>query len=114
MARAVLRARVTVAAGQARDDAGFFAELREAGVLVRLRYSETTPGEVTGYAVALPRHAGQDGEPRWYGGARRARGREAGARAEPTRPRRGGSPPRARRYGLGGGRRVPCHRPGDP
>ena len=29
MARAVLRARVTVAAGQARDDAGFFAQLRE-------------------------------------------------------------------------------------
>ena len=74
MARAVLRARVTVAAGQARDDAGFFAQLREAGVLVRLRYSETTPGEVTGYAVALPGHAGQDGEPRWYGGARLASG----------------------------------------
>jgi hypothetical protein len=74
MARAVLRARVTVAAGQARDDAGFFAQLREAGVLVRLRYSESTPGEVTGYAVALPGHAGQDGEPRWYGGARLASG----------------------------------------
>jgi hypothetical protein len=74
MARALLRARVTVAAGQARDDAGFFAQLREAGVLVRLRYSETTPGEVTGYAVALPGHAGQDGEPRWYGGARLASG----------------------------------------
>ena len=74
MARAVLRARVIVAAGQARDDAGFFAQLREAGVLVRLRYSETIPGEVTGYAVALPGHAGQDGEPRWYGGARLASG----------------------------------------
>ena len=74
MARAVLRARVTVAAGQAWDDAGFFALLREAGVLVRLRYSETTPGEVTGYAVALSGHAGQDGEPRWYGGARLASG----------------------------------------
>jgi len=71
MARALLRARVTVAAGQARDDAGFFAQLREAGVL---RYSETTTGEVTGYAVALPGHAGQDGEPRWYGGARLASG----------------------------------------
>jgi hypothetical protein len=74
MARALLRARVTVAAGQARDDAGFFAQLREAGVLVRLRYSETTPGEVTGYAVALPGQAGSDGEPRWYGGARLASG----------------------------------------
>jgi hypothetical protein len=74
MARALLRARVTVAAGEARDDAWFFAQLREAGVLVRLRYSETTPGEVTGYAVALPEHADQDREPRWYGGARLASG----------------------------------------
>ena len=56
MARAVLRARVKIAAGQARDEAGFFARLRESGVLVRLRYSEAVPSEVTGYAVALPGH----------------------------------------------------------
>ena len=74
MARAVLRATVTKAAQQAHDEAGFFARLQEAGVLIRLRYSETTPGEVTGYAVALPGHAGQDGEPRWYGGGRLASG----------------------------------------
>ena len=54
MARAVLRGRVTAAAEQARDEAGFFAQLRESGVLVRLRYSEINPGEVTGYAVAHP------------------------------------------------------------
>ena len=47
MARAVLRSRVTTASAQARDEAGFFAQLRESGVLVRLRYSETNPGEVT-------------------------------------------------------------------
>ena len=74
MARAVLRATVTKAAQQAHDEAGFFARLQEAGVLLRLRYSETTPGEVTGYAVALPGHSGQDGEPRWYGGGRLASG----------------------------------------
>ncbi len=50
-----------MAAEQARDEAGFFAQLRESGVLVRLRYSETNPGEVTGYAVALPGHTDQDG-----------------------------------------------------
>ena len=74
MARAVLRATVAKAAQQAHDEAGFFARLQEAGVLLRLRYSETTPGEVTGYAVALPGHSGQDGEPRWYGGGRLASG----------------------------------------
>ena len=74
MARAVLRARVTAAAEQAQDEAGFFAQLRESGVLVRLRFSEINPGEVTGYAVALPAHTGQDGEHRWYGGGRLAGG----------------------------------------
>ena len=36
-ARAVLRSRVADAAGQARDEAGFFGQLRENGLLVRLR-----------------------------------------------------------------------------
>ena len=74
MARAVLRARVTVAAEQAQDEAGFFAQLRESDVLVRLRFSEINPGEVTGYAVALPAHTSQDGEHWWYGGGRLAGG----------------------------------------
>ena len=74
MARAVLRGRVTAAAEQARDEAGFFAQLRESGVLVRLRYSEINPGEVTGYAVAHPGYTERDGSPRWYGGGRLAAG----------------------------------------
>ncbi len=74
MARAVLRGRVTAAAEQAQDEAEFFAQLRESGVLVRLRYSEINPGEVTGYAVSLPGHTEQDGTPRWYGGGRLAPG----------------------------------------
>jgi hypothetical protein len=45
-ARGVLRNTVTVAAEQARDEAGFFAGLREVGVLVRLRFSEINPGQV--------------------------------------------------------------------
>ena len=74
MARAVLRGGVTAAAEQARDEAGFFALLRENGVLVRLRYSEINPGEVTGYAVAYPGYTERDGSPRWYGGGRLAAG----------------------------------------
>jgi len=57
--RAVLRNKVTMAAQQARDEAGFFARLREAGVLVRVRFSETDPGQVTGYAVTLPGRSGR-------------------------------------------------------
>jgi hypothetical protein len=72
--RAVLRNKVTMAAHQARDEAGFFARLREAGVLVRVRFSETDPGQVTGYAVTLPGHSGPEGAPRWYGGGRLAAG----------------------------------------
>jgi hypothetical protein len=70
MARAVLRNKVTTAAEHVQDESGFFAHLRDTGVLVRLRFSEINPGEVTGYAVTLPGHTGDDGEPRWYGGGR--------------------------------------------
>jgi len=73
-ARAVLRKMVTGAADQARDEAGFFALLRDGGVLVRLRFSEISPGQVTGYAVSLPGHAGAGGEPLWHGGGRLAEG----------------------------------------
>jgi len=65
---------VTGAADQARDESGFFARLRTDGVLVRLRFSEINPGQVTGYAVSLPGHVGQDGEQLWYGGGRLAEG----------------------------------------
>jgi hypothetical protein len=73
-ARAVLRNVVTRTAEQVRDEAGFFAGLREAGVLVRLRFSQASPGEVTGYAVSLPGHCAGDGAAVWYGGGRLAPG----------------------------------------
>jgi hypothetical protein len=73
-ARAVLRNIVTEAAQQARDEAGFFARLRDAGVAVRLRFSQASPGQVTGYAVAQTGHDGPDGVPVWYGGGRLAAG----------------------------------------
>ncbi len=87
-ARAVLRNAVSTAAGQAGDESGFFDRLRDAGVLVRLRFSQACPGQVTGYAVALPGHDRADGTPVWYGG-----GRLAAALASP-RLRRGWNPSR--------------------
>ena len=72
VARGLLRHKVLDAAAHARDEAGFFARLRETGVLVRLRFSEINPGQVTGYAVALVGHVGEDGAPLWYGGGRLA------------------------------------------
>jgi hypothetical protein len=73
-ARGALRTALTQAAEHAADEAGFFAWLREAGVLVRLRYSEIDPGQVTGYSVTLPGHTGPDGTLQWYGGGRLAAG----------------------------------------
>ena len=68
--RGVLRATVAQAAEQSFGEAEFFARLRASGLLVRERFSEINPGEVTGYAVSLRGHAGTDGAPRWYGGGR--------------------------------------------
>jgi hypothetical protein len=73
-ARGVLRYQVAAAARQTRDEAEFFAAMREAGALVRLRSSESCPGQVTGYAVGLPGHNARDGTPLWYGGGRLAAG----------------------------------------
>ncbi|HUZ54494.1 MAG TPA: hypothetical protein VMU94_18470 [Streptosporangiaceae bacterium] len=73
-ARALLRNMVTNAADGARDETSFFAQLRESGAQVRLRFSESDPGQVTGYAVTLPGHTGPGGAPAWYGGGRLAAG----------------------------------------
>jgi hypothetical protein len=64
----------TQAAEHAADEAGFFAALREAGVPVRVRFSETAPGQVTGYSVTLTGHTAPDRTPLWYGGGRLAAG----------------------------------------
>jgi hypothetical protein len=72
--RGALRTMLTRAAEQAGDEAAFFARLREAGVVVRVRFSEIDPGQVTGYSVTLPGHSGPDGTPVWYGGGRLAAG----------------------------------------
>jgi hypothetical protein len=68
--RAVLRTTVMEAAHRSTGEADFFAQLRACGLLVRERYSELTPGEITGYSVTLPGHTAPDGTPCWYGGGR--------------------------------------------
>jgi hypothetical protein len=71
-ARALLRGIVTSAAEQAGDESAFLDQLRTSGVLVRFRFSELNPSQVTGYAVALPGHIAKDGQPVWFGGGRLA------------------------------------------
>jgi len=70
--RVTLRRQVTTAAATAGSEREFFARLDRAGVLVRPRYSTRDPGQVTGYAVALPGDTGKDGKPVWFGGAKLA------------------------------------------
>jgi len=68
-ARAVLRRETALAAAAARSEPEFFACLRAAGLLVRIRPSSTRPGQAAGYAVSLPglvHH--RDGHQVWYGG----------------------------------------------
>ncbi len=70
--RVTLRRQVTTAAASAGSRDEFFARLDAAGVLVRKRFSVTNPGQVTGYAVALPGDTAKDGGPVWYGGGKLA------------------------------------------
>jgi len=132
--REELRRRVRAVAAVATDEADFFARLRHAGVLVKLRHSTRNPGEVTGYAVGLEGHTTAAGDIVWYGGGRLAPDltlprnfgpagpghpprREAGARRGsprpgPSRPRCPGGPPRP--PGTPPPRCAPRRVPGSP
>jgi hypothetical protein len=70
--RITLRQAVQHAADSTTGLGAFCGHLDNAGVLVRLRYSSTTPGQVTGYAVAVPGDVTPAGEPVWYSGGRLA------------------------------------------
>jgi hypothetical protein len=70
--RITLRRHVSTAAAAAASEREFFACLRRADVLVRTRNSTRNPGELTGYAVALPGDTSKAGEPVWYGGGKLA------------------------------------------
>ena len=70
--RITLRRAVSTAAAGAASEQEFFARLDQAGVLVRKRFSTRNPGEVTGYAVALPHDTTRVGGPVWFGGGKLA------------------------------------------
>ena len=70
--RITLRRAVSTAAAGAGSEEEFFARLREAGVLVRARYSTRNPGQVTGYAVALDGDTARAGGPVWFSGGKLA------------------------------------------
>ncbi len=92
--RITLRRQVTTAAASAGSEDEFFARLDQARVLVRKRFSVKSPGQVTGYSVALPGDTTKDGGPVWYGGGKLAadlswpklRQRWTPTRAAPGRP----------------------------
>jgi len=67
-ARAQLRRVVRTAAAAAGRQDEFLAGLERSGLLVRLRHSDLTPSQVTGYAVALPGDRTKAGRPVWFGG----------------------------------------------
>lgn len=108
--REVLRRQVRTAAAGASSMEEFFDRLQADGLLVRQRMSERNPGEITGYAVALPDRS-DGGRPIWFGGGklapdltlprlqRRWRGDDAG----PSRPVHEGQQGAARAAGARAG-----------
>jgi hypothetical protein len=70
--REVLRRQVRTVAAGASSLPEFLARLRGDGLLVRERMSERNPGEVTGYAVALPDRYDTGGQPIFFGGGKLA------------------------------------------
>lgn len=69
--RLVLRQQVRVAVAGSSSWEEFQVRLGQQGLLVRLRMSERTPGQVTGYAVALPDRY-DTGQTIWFGGGKLA------------------------------------------
>ena len=70
--RVTLRRAVSTAAAGASSEAEFFGRLADARVLVRQRFSTRNPGEITGYAVALPGDTARDSGPVWFSGGKLA------------------------------------------
>ena len=70
--RITLRRAVSTAAAGAVSEQDFFTRLDQAGILVHQRFSTRNPGEVTGYAVALPHDTTRTGAPVWFGGGKLA------------------------------------------
>ena len=69
--RLVLRHLVRAAAAGSSGWEDFTERLRQSGVQLRPRMSERDPGQITGYAVALPGHS-DSGQAIWFGGGKLA------------------------------------------
>jgi hypothetical protein len=63
---------VRAAADRAGSEQDFLNRLRTSGLLVRPRTGTAQPGQLSGYAVALPDDRNAAGDTIWYGGARLA------------------------------------------
>lgn len=72
LSRPQLRSTVQSVAALAQGPDDFVKGLRDAGLLVRLRYSQQNPDQITGYAVAMPGDRAASGDPIWYGGGKLA------------------------------------------
>lgn len=70
--RRELAQRVRQAAAGAGSDTDFMERMRDRGVMVYERHSQINPGQITGYAVALPGDRNAENEPVKYSGARLA------------------------------------------
>jgi hypothetical protein len=70
--RVTLRRTVATAAAASSSEREFFAHLDAAGISVHKRFSTRNPGEITGYAAALPTDTTNAGGPVWYGGGKLA------------------------------------------
>ena len=70
--RDTLRRSVRTVAAGASSLEQFLDRLRDDGLLVRERHSERNPGEITGYAVALPESVDVGGQPIYFGGGKLA------------------------------------------
>jgi len=70
--REVLRRQLRTAAAGTGSLPEFFGRLRADGLLVRERFSERNPGEITGSAVALPDRYDTGGKPIYFGGGKLA------------------------------------------
>ncbi len=106
-ARVELRREVRAAAGGAEDVEGFFARLRDVGLLVKERRSELD-GALTGYAVAVPGRADAAGAPVFYSGGKLAADLTLPKLAARWAPATGADTPPAARAAEWSGRPEPA------
>jgi hypothetical protein len=100
--RVTLHRAVSTAAAGASNEAGFFARLEQAGVLIRKRFSTRDAGQVTGFAVALTTDVNAAGGPVWFGGGKLAADLTLPRLRQRWEPARVAVPPRTPPYRSAG------------